>query len=1192
MECPKCGAEISKHAMVCPNCKKVLKIVCPVCKTINDKNVCKNCGEILVTKCHKCGKINLLKNRKCIKCGYDNEISAVQNESNFESFAVIRIDFPNSEIIKANFDSNKLYEKFRKNFDKLINGYCESIGVRRQLIDKEIYIIRFNREYTLTASANAAIKATIELLNIVTKINVKLLKKKNVALKCNFSIMKRNANKNPYDIDTKYQANMVYQNSPKEMRALDSFQVITDESFYDIYQGHYKMESLSSVLVEGIMKRFYEMDLKEFVRIDDILREEAIKEHEDEIEIPNFVQTGLDAQEEITQETLAEAYELTDDQIYDIEMIKFEEINCEFIRSESVNIIDCITDTLKEIPKGIFAIRAKEIYQPYTLKLLSAIDELGIYDNVIPVTCHDDMKYSPYSFFREMISSIFEYTVSQKLFEQNDFSMFANVDESGLVKDLVTMTERPMQNMEETRLEYCDVFLAMLQALPNTLIYIENFEKIDSSSLFVLEQMFNHLEELNVSYLISYDKEYSLHKKMHFLLSRPYYTEATLTSTPFEKIVELNLNYYRNVLNDFYFQRIAKYACGSTLFLDYAMQYLIESGVYEYSENKVMLVNPKTIVIPSGLEKLIKRRLDLMKDDEKTLKFLATLVLLGTRVDESTINSLGIDDWMPIAENLAVMGYIYSYNNCIYFSNYNILRKCLLEVLSEEQLRSIADELFEKVYAENMPSPVKAYLYDIRKNGEKVILEWESLANINLSMGDFASYLNCSSEILKSLDKYAKDWSEEDLAIYKLTLYENVANNMTEYDPDETRELAEEALKNLQDTGMDDKYINLCTKMLEGALLHGDYLYAKNLMHSVLSSMDRSSIDPAAPNFSLNFLLMSLIYIKILFSMGAMNECLDIGYNILSVLDDDKINSIKYDNGVINKDEFIMLVTECAGYVALVDVLTMKEDVGEFVGITRRLLSFIPQSYDIFMQLQNLIKGQTVSVQESMIGDDIFSGIIFHIVNAFVHFANNPNEFAQEIYKAKILAKAVLLFPIELFADLMIGYAYIKLNSFKKANAIIQKIIKYAKLKGMNAVTHIAWYVLSILNIKEGKYDLAYGVLNNSDILMEKNGVVSDYLTMLNKINMYKVLKFSNSAEQAQICMDQASHIVQKHGINFNLNIDINEIMEENAAREVVDENITTDDNPEIIESEPEPEDSIIQQDADVVDPNEFFSEG
>ena len=111
MECPKCGAEISKNAMVCPNCKKVLKIVCPVCKTINTKNTCKKCGEILVTKCAKCGKINLMKNPKCIKCGFSNEVSAVMGESNTDNFAVLRIDFPNSDVVKAKLGSNKLFQK-------------------------------------------------------------------------------------------------------------------------------------------------------------------------------------------------------------------------------------------------------------------------------------------------------------------------------------------------------------------------------------------------------------------------------------------------------------------------------------------------------------------------------------------------------------------------------------------------------------------------------------------------------------------------------------------------------------------------------------------------------------------------------------------------------------------------------------------------------------------------------------------------------------------------------------------------------------------------------------------------------------------------------------------------------------------------------------------------------------------------
>ena len=69
MECPKCGYEIDEKALVCPNCKKVLKLACPICKTINDSNTCKSCGYVIISKCHNCGKINQTISKKCEK-GY------------------------------------------------------------------------------------------------------------------------------------------------------------------------------------------------------------------------------------------------------------------------------------------------------------------------------------------------------------------------------------------------------------------------------------------------------------------------------------------------------------------------------------------------------------------------------------------------------------------------------------------------------------------------------------------------------------------------------------------------------------------------------------------------------------------------------------------------------------------------------------------------------------------------------------------------------------------------------------------------------------------------------------------------------------------------------------------------------------------------------------------------------------------
>ena len=798
------------------------------------------------------------------------------------------------------------------------------------------------------------------------------------------------------------------------------------------------------------------------------------------------------------------------------------------------------------------------------------------------------------------MSSIFDYTVSQKLFDTNDFSMFKNIDSSDLVKDLVTLTQRNMNNLDDTRDNYFQVFLSLLQAIPDSLIYIENFEKIDSSSMYVLEQLFEHFEELNISYLISYDKEFSLHKQAHFLLSRPYYTEITLKPTPFNDIIESDKEFYKNIMTDFYFQRIAKYACGSTLFLDFAIQYLLESGVYSYTEYSIVMVNPKTIIIPSNLSKLMKRRLNLLKDDKRAVKFLAMAVLLGTRVDTKTLNSFGFANWKAIADKLSEMGYLYFYNDCMYFPNYNLLRQNILEVIRPEDMKVIAQELFNIAFVDNMPSPVKAFLYELLGEQEQVIFEWEKLANINLSMGDFSSYLNCSGEILKCLDKYSDKWSPDELVKYKFSIYENISNNMFEYDPEKTREIAEETLLSLQKSSNTANFVSLCTKMIQGSMQHGDYMYALGLTHKVLSVMDKVSIDPSAPNFDLNFLLMSMIHVKILFNIGAYDDCLDIGYNVLNALDSQKIGNIRYT--IISKEEFKALLIECIAYIAIVDVISLKEDVKEFLDISNKLFNFVPKEYSIFVQLQNLIKGEKVTVSTNMGGNNIFSAMLYHFMRAFINFKEDPVAFAQDVYKTKLIAKEAYMYKFELFADMLIAYSYIRLNSYKKASAILYQVIKTAKEKGMNSVMHVAWYLMSILNIQEGKFDIAYGILNNSNIQMEKSGGISEYLTMLNKVNMYKVLMCTGAKEQAQICMNQASYIVQKYGLNFNLNIDIKKLMLENQnnkgseVQQMPQVNVETPIPPQQSVSEKEisqsqsSESGFDESDGDVVNPEDFFS--
>jgi len=1031
--------------------------------------------------------------------------------------------------------SLQLLNKFKINLDKIIDDYTKSIGLRRQIIDNT-YVIRFNKDYTFHTSSENAVKTAIELLNRITKMNAKLTKRKNAFVRCNMFLLKRDINSNPNDYQSGFNISLLYQEAKKkEDKILNTFQVLADAEVMNSLERDYKFEPLNSVMKDGEMEMFYELDLKDKV----VVEFEPEEEEEDEIEIPNFVQNMLVEQDKLDGIALNQIDFPDDpDAIYDIETINFNEILCDFIRTENIDVFYHVLSKMQGVPKGIISVKTAELYKPYSLKIINTVENLKIYNNIISITCYDEMKYTPYAFFRDLIAAIFEYTVSQKLFSKNDFSMFASVDPEGMIKDLITLTEREVENPEDTRYIYFDIFFTLLQAIPKTLIFIENFEKIDSSSYDVLKYIFEAFENLDISFLIMHDKEFSLHKQSHLLLSKPYYTEINLKPTPFEKMIEENKYYYRNILDSFYFHRIAKYSCGSILFIDIAIQYLIESGVYAANEDSIDMVNPKTIIIPSNLNKLVKRRLDLLQDNKDAMKFLASILLLGTRIDVETIQSLGYSNLNGIIEKLTNMGYIYFYNNCVYFPNYNLLRDNLLESISPIYLKEIAQELFEKVFKSSMPSPVKAYLYELLNDFDGERNEWEALAQINLSMGDFSAYLNCTNKILQILDKIVDESAIPTIEEYKLQLYENISTNLYEYVPDKTSDIAEITLNNLERNMDVDKIIMLCNKMIQGCLVAGNYSYALELTHKVLSLLPPSSLDPNASDYNPYFFLMSLVHIQILFNVGALNECLEIGYKVLNVVNDNTLEKLKPD--YFTNEQFMEMLVDAVGFVAMANVLLLGGNVQEFLKITGADFSAVPQSYNLFIALQDLIHGVNPSIQKKPVSEsDKFAEYIYHIINAFTSCRGNYTAFAEEIYLSKISAKNYGLHQLELFADLLIGYAYMNLESYKKADDIFFKLIKATNENGMRSLLYVAWYMMSELSLRECKYDMAFGIVNNSLIQLEKNNTTSEYLIMLFKYNMYKILMNTGEIEKAEICINQAMYIAGKYGIKFVFNTEL-----------------------------------------------------
>ena len=1044
------------------------------------------------------------------------------------------IDFPNVNELRNLLGSVQLLNKFKIKLDKIIFDIAKASGIRRQILNNT-YILRFDKAYTFNSSVDGAITAAVNIITEMTKMNYKLTNKKNATVRCNMFILKRSIDDNPYDIKSGFNISMVKQSEDAKQRALNTSQVIVDNYVKEALDAKYSASPLNSVMIKDQMVMFHEVDINSQIKIN---YEDLEDKPEEELEVPNFVQNMLVEQDKLDGEALSKLESPTDpDAIYDIETIHFNDIQCQFIRTENIDVFYHMVNRMSEYPYGICAIKTPPLYVPYSLKIISTIEELNIYKNIISITCYDEMKYSPYSFFRELVSAIFEFTVSQKLFSSNDFSMFKSIDPDGLIKDLVTLQERGIDETNRRHLSFYDIFFTLINAIPETLIFIENFDKIDSSSYEVMKFLFEEFDKLKVSYLISYDKDFSLHKDNYFLLARPYYTEITLKPTSFERMIEENKEYYRKIMDSFYFHRIAKYSFGSILFLDIAIQYLIESGVYEANEDCIELVNPKTIIIPSSLKKLMKRRLNLLEDDPDAIRFLATCVLMGTRIDQDTIKSLKYDNIDNIIESLSDMGYIYFWNNCMYFPNYNLLRESILSVLNKELLQDIAKDLFEKVFVDNMPSPTKAYLYGLLEDYKSEFFEWENLAKISLSLGDYNAYTNCAEKIIELLDKNTDEEKQEEIDKYKLDLSENIANNLLTYNPEKSASIAESTLNQLETAGENEKVIELCNKMIQGYLKDGKYNHALELTHKILSRLPNSSIDPSAPDFNKYFFFISLIHIEILFNIGAFDDCIDIGYKVLSFVNQSTLEALRPE--YIEKDEFEAIIIDAVGFVALSSALQMKGIVKEFLNIVKTDLPQIPPSYDIFPAVEEFLKGNRSVYSPVMVSEkDRFSGILFHIMEAFNKYKNDSNGFAEEIYTAKRIARFNRVHQLELFCDLMIGKAYYDMESYDKASLIIYKIIKATGDNGMSDMTYVAWLLMSEMSIKQGRYTVAYGIINNSLIQLEKAEGSNEYLLMLFKYQMFKVMMYKCKAEQAQICLVQCIYLSKKYNIQIEFDTD------------------------------------------------------
>lgn len=1112
MRCPKCNYDITEEMLVCPNCKKVLKLVCPKCKNINKTNTCKKCGFVIISKCHNCGKINQTINNVCSKCGFSTYTSVAINSSNIDEFACLTIEFPNLNDVKSHFGSKELANKFIERLDNLIFNYVHSIGMNREIINN-IYIVRFNKDNSLKSSAINSMKAAIEIQNLITELNFRLKKINDNTLKCNIAVLKRDIYSSPEQYSSGFNISLIYPHQ-KNYDLLNNLQIITDSYIYEQVSDQFDLSELTAKFIKNEMIMFFELNLTKYIKMP-----QPNEEAEKDLDLGK-----LNIFDEITND------EDEKDDIYDIDAIHFDELKCTFKKVKSVNLVSDVVNRILKNPKGIISIKSKKELFPQTDTMLASIESCNIYKNIFRVTCYDEMKYKPYGFFYELLSVVYNCHQSPKLFADHKINI-AKIDPSNFVKDLINLTERKFPHPEDVRYALFDIFFEIFKSMSNSLIYIENFEKIDDTSYDFLKIFFERFKELNIGCLIIADEDFSLHKASHYLLADPNYIEITVKRSTFKDMIEKHLQQYDAILDSYYMQKIAQYTKGSVLYFNNIIEYLLDKKLLSFHNKTFSVVKFENILIPTNLNELITKKLQNLYGDDDKYKLFAMLLLIGPRIDVATLNLLN-PNGLDIVKDLAGKHYVYTHKNIVYIQNYNLYKENFLASVNEKQKQDIANELLEKAFFEKIKHPVEANLYQILVKAKQEFIVWESLLRLNASVGDFSAYFNCSTQVLKLLDEHINESSQQAIDEYKMDIYENISNLLYKYTPNKIHNIAQIILTNLEKTTNDKKIVNLCNKMLQGCLISGNYSYALELVRKILSKFPNASINVNDKNFNITFFLVSLVKIEILFSMGNLNDCIDSGEELLNVINAGNIILLKPKN--LSQKYFEESIYDALAFTALAKIILLKDNLEEFIEKIEKHLKKLPKVFELFLVLEKVIRGIKIKLPDNFpLDNDKFSESIFNIIIAFNDYKDNYEKFADKIYQAKISSKAHHLTQIELFCDLMIGYSYYRLNKFNKASSIYYNVLETSTKNGLKMITLLDWYLISMLKLEDT--EVAFGIANNAIIQQEQDPNSSDFLLFLLKILLAEILKAKNYGESAELCLENAKFIREKYGLSFSL---------------------------------------------------------
>ena len=1040
MKCPKCNKTIRENETICPHCKKVLVLECPNCHSHSQNAICDTCGYVILTKCIKCSRTISTQKESC-RCGYPTVMSLVQNECESDEFASIVLNFASLKKIRKILGTQDLFSKFYfklkniltiqlKNFDGHIISYNDT------------FVLNFNKELSFATSCDKATRLALKIINAFSDLNLKVLNEFNIPLKLTILIVQKRAEQllELPKIESNVKLLSVKQDEKKYLRGI---QLVLDQYVQDCINKHYKTDSLYAIESEGKSIMYYELLLDSYV----------LPPEDNDVVVKAEVPVQKTEIKKIEQETEEDLFSYN---IFEIDALcKFKKTNAEsFFKDFEMN--------------TIVSIRADKEYGIDTAELVKHIESLGY--STLKVTCTEEMSYKPWGILEQLFRDYHSLPFCNSLIKSTKVDVFQSLME------LVLGVPRNATSSEDARFAYMEDFGAFLSSLKGYTVIIDGFEYMDDTTIQTFELFFDRFKKLNVNFIFITNSQTSLHSKIKGLLRTTLYTEYYLYKTSMEFLVLSIKEEASDFIKSFYFEKIKENCKGSSLYFKHAMKYLFENDILFNFENRLLIKNKRSVLLAPNLQELIRARLKLLsKQYSEASLILAYSFILGARIDIGTLSQLGVKD---VDKNIAILeqrGFIYKKFDIIYVNNYNLLKLSLNDSLKPEVISYLAKNILANIGKELDDATTALTLGKISKFKEEYLVLWKN-SQLSIAMGDYDAYLQNCLGFLSLLDFVGENISKEDIENNKKEVYENILMSLYAYAPDKIYSIENVLLMDAINEGDNEKIVKLSNLMLQGALLSSNYKDALSLLHNILTRMPDSTllVDGAV---NTKFLLLSLVNIEILFNIGDYAQCIEVGKDILSVLNPEIIDKIKPPSFSTNL--FVTHLLETFRLVILAKLFMADDDIETYFSAIKEALNTELPEKECIMTIRDFWSGKEF-LPSNISGSPAFAKVIYLIMQEFSLHINDIKTFAKNIHQAKLLAIDIHQVQLEYLCDLLIGYSYARSGISSKAAAIYDDVLNKAQNSSIFNIIMLANYFKSLLLVDKNEPDEALRIINDS----------------------------------------------------------------------------------------------------------------